>query len=310
MKTFTKRLLGLALVGLLLGACSQTATFEDADLMNEQAVAKAGFKLDPFGIGNENARTYAATDCEDFCIDPENPEYSVQTATVVEGARTVNYTVYNTLTGFNVNWSYSSTNSAARKVRITVSGAGFSSAKVYNSETVSSSGSGSHIFPFDASWAACGEVTVVAQITDNDGEVKATNTTTYNLIGECSVGCDDEFTAVTTCSEDSSMRSVTFTFTAGDDAIYKIQGGLTAFISDVIVDGASVINVTGNGNNIISWTGSLDECDVKIITVTWKSTNGDPEIIGDWSVEKDGVKILVLAPLECNDNGEGYAPII
>ncbi|TDQ17196.1 hypothetical protein DFQ04_1848 [Algoriphagus boseongensis] len=70
MKTFKTNLLGLALVGLILGGCSQTATFEDADLMNEQAAAeKGGFKLDPVGtVGNENALTLTGggnfdTDC-------------------------------------------------------------------------------------------------------------------------------------------------------------------------------------------------------------------------------------------------------
>ena len=57
MKTFKTNLLGLALVGLILGSCSQTGTFEDADLMNEQAVAeKGGFNLSPFGMNGENAQ--------------------------------------------------------------------------------------------------------------------------------------------------------------------------------------------------------------------------------------------------------------
>lgn len=58
MRTFKTNLLGLALAGLILGACSQTATYETADLMNEQAAAeKAGFKLNPFGTSGENVRT-------------------------------------------------------------------------------------------------------------------------------------------------------------------------------------------------------------------------------------------------------------
>lgn len=56
MKTFTTKLLGLALVGLTLGACSQMATYETADLMNEQTVKKeGGFTLTPFGTNGENA---------------------------------------------------------------------------------------------------------------------------------------------------------------------------------------------------------------------------------------------------------------
>jgi hypothetical protein len=58
MKNFKIKFLGLALVGLILGACSQMGTYENADLMNEQAEAnKAGFTMSPFGMGNENAKT-------------------------------------------------------------------------------------------------------------------------------------------------------------------------------------------------------------------------------------------------------------
>jgi len=59
MRIFTTKLLGLALTGLILSSCSQMATFDDADLANEQAVAeKAGFKLTPFGATNGvNLRT-------------------------------------------------------------------------------------------------------------------------------------------------------------------------------------------------------------------------------------------------------------
>ena len=69
MKTFKTNLLGLALAGLILGSCSQTGMYETADLMNEQAEAeRSGFRLDPFGMGNENALTLAGggnfdTDC-------------------------------------------------------------------------------------------------------------------------------------------------------------------------------------------------------------------------------------------------------
>ncbi|MDX5340592.1 MAG: hypothetical protein LPK25_16315 [Cyclobacteriaceae bacterium] len=218
MKTFKTNLLGLALAGLILGACSQTATFEDADLMNEQAVAKAGFKLDPFGIGNENARTYAATDCEDFCIDPENPEYSVQTSTISNNSgpqiRVFTYSVYNTLTGFQLDWSYASTNSAGRKLRITVSGAGFASPKTYTSSQLNGGPtSGSNTFAFDASWAACGVVTVVAEMLDGeDVLVSGPITTNYSLIGECVVGCDESFSYV-----DNEDGTYTFTYIPSED---------------------------------------------------------------------------------------------
>jgi hypothetical protein len=80
MKNFKTKFLGLALAGLILGACSQTGTYETADLMNEQATAanKAGFKLTPFGSGNENAAILAGGgDCETDCID-ENSGLQLQ----------------------------------------------------------------------------------------------------------------------------------------------------------------------------------------------------------------------------------------
>ncbi|WP_332912018.1 hypothetical protein [Algoriphagus boritolerans] len=58
------KFLGLALVGLILGACSQTGTYETADLMNEQAAAnKAGFNLTPFGMGGANASLSTCANC-------------------------------------------------------------------------------------------------------------------------------------------------------------------------------------------------------------------------------------------------------
>lgn len=94
MRTFKTNLLGLALAGLILGACSQTATYETADLMNEQASAKAGFNLSPFGMGGENL---AISDAP--CIDATSGAAFAQTFT---GNYNSNFSasikVYNTLT--------------------------------------------------------------------------------------------------------------------------------------------------------------------------------------------------------------------
>ncbi|PZV86154.1 hypothetical protein CLV31_10249 [Algoriphagus aquaeductus] len=93
MRTFKTNLLGLALAGLILGACSQTATYETADLMNEQASAKAGFNLSPFGMGGENL---AISDAP--CIDDNSGAAFAQTFT---GNYNSNFSasikVYNTL---------------------------------------------------------------------------------------------------------------------------------------------------------------------------------------------------------------------
>lgn len=63
MINYRVKFLGLALVGLILGACSQTGTYETADLMNEQAADKSGFKMTPFGIGNANASLSTCANC-------------------------------------------------------------------------------------------------------------------------------------------------------------------------------------------------------------------------------------------------------
>ena len=127
-----------------------------------------------------------------------------------------------------------------------------------------------------------------------------------SLLVEICDDCEDEFTAETTC--DGDMRSATFTFKAAEAGTYKIQGGLTAGSYDVQVIGAEVIRVTNLNNNIISKDINLESCGTHTITVTWKSTNSDESIIGDWSVEKDKVEILVLEALSCNSSGEGVAP--
>jgi len=301
MKTFKLNLLGLALAGLILGACSQTGTYENADLMNEQAAAnKAGFNLNPFGSG-ENARTYAADDCTNHCIDPLDPEYSYQQSTISNNSgpntRVFTYEVNNTLTGFDVAWSYAATNAAGRKLRITVSGAGFSSSQTHTSPQYNGSNAGgTHTFTFNSAWAACGVVTVVAEILEG-AAVLSTNTTTYNLIGECVVDCEDEFSAVLDCT-DPDAKTLTVTFTAENAGDYVIQGGLTA---GAVIGSSSATagfeqntlhrSWTGpNPARVTRWEGSLDECETVTVTITYSGGAG----VGSWSAKSivDGVEVV------------------
>jgi hypothetical protein len=276
MNTFKNRLLGLALVGLMLGGCSQMATFEEADLMNEQAVAnKAGFTMNPFGIGgNENA---AVSTSGNFTLTYE--------AVVCSGTES------------KAKFGGTGWGTSTRNVQIQKETSPGVWEQVFHKPQASNEVEGDlGVLPVGVHkfrWSVSGQ----------GGPNNVYFTITVN-----NCGCDSSFSALTTCNGPS--RTATFTFKAGEDASYKIQGGLTAFISDVAVDGASVLKIVGQGNNIISWTGNLKECDEHTITVTWNSTNGDPDIIGDWSVERNGVKILVLDPLECGENGVGYSPII
>lgn len=85
MKTFSINLMGLALIGLALSACSQMGTYETVDLVNEQATtATAGFNLSPFGSpGLKVAREYDTADCTLECIVAGSGEYFVKTDTKI-----------------------------------------------------------------------------------------------------------------------------------------------------------------------------------------------------------------------------------
>lgn len=289
MKNFKTKFLGLALAGLILGACSQTGTYETADLMNEQAVAnKAGFTMTPFSSGGG----------ENFKVSDTETVYTNETFNVAVTAYNDCENTYFTITRIEGNMT------------VRVKQPGVASTQT-NGPTILDGGTTvTTTVPHSEDWEDGDDVTISYYVSGLGGGSNnnfQSGIITYNLVDVCS-GCDDEFSAVTTCSEDGSMRTATFTFTAGDDATYKIQGGLTAKSHNVDVNGATVIKVTKNNNNIISWTGALEECDVHTITVSWHSTNSDDEITGDWTVEKDGVKILVIDELGCDDEGEGYAP--
>ncbi|WP_425636940.1 hypothetical protein ACPUEN_16200 [Algoriphagus yeomjeoni] len=270
MKTLTLKLLALVTSAMLLGACSQMATYENEDLLLEQEVAaKNGFKLIPYGTaGNEKARTYASTDCVDFCIDPENPEYSVKTAQISNNSgsqtRVFTYSVHNTLAGFELNWNYSATNNAARKLRIKVSGVsnkGFASEKTYTSLAVQTNGSGSNTFVFDASWAACDVVTIKAEILEDDIVIVGPETTTYSLIGECVIGCDDESFDYSS-SVEQGLVDVTFEYSYSEEAEVSIDFTFPQIINDIPTNGSytgadgKIYRVTGNGT-VFHWTGDV-----------------------------------------------------
>lgn len=248
--TFTSSFLGLAISGLLLASCSQMASYENEDLALEQARAdKGGFTLSPYGsiTGNLNAALYEEGVCETQCIDPANPVYFEKPATILNNSgsqtRVFTYSVYNTLSGFELDWEYAASNSAGRKLRITVSGAGFSAPQTYTSEMVQSNGSGSHPFIFDASWAACEVVTINAEIlNDNDEVVTPAETTTYGLIGECTAGCEESFTHD---KGNETEGTITFTYTPSEsakDALLTFTFAQSAVVSmeDFTPDGATM----------------------------------------------------------------------
>jgi len=289
--------LGLALLSaMLLFSCNQIEPFTVDDLNADANEMSSSFGLDPFGFGGmENARTYAATDCENFCIDPDDPEYSVQRSTIANNSgsssntqnRVFTYDVYNTLTGFKLDWNYDANNPAGRRLRIKVSGAGFDGAKTYTSNEVQSSGSGSHTFNFDATWAACGVVSIRAEILDGTDitDIKSTQNTTYSLIGAC-LGCDDELTVDLQCGE---TNTATFTFYAEEAGPIVIQGGLNANAtieaasSNVLERNETHPAVTSGATaSVTRWEGDVEACEEVTVTVSWTG----PANIGDWTAKR------------------------
>lgn len=96
-KTFTLSFLGLVISGLLLGACSQMASYENEDLQLEQAKVDkdGGFVLTPLGGGNENAML---ADCGDNCIT-ERVLMEANTTTQIGNSnnfKDINYQIWNT----------------------------------------------------------------------------------------------------------------------------------------------------------------------------------------------------------------------
>lgn len=258
----------------------------------------------------------------------------MQTATISNNSgpqtRVFTYTVYNTLTGFELAWNYAATNNAGRKLRITVSGAGFASPQTYTSNQLNGGpGNGSNSFAFDASWAACGVVTIVAVMLDGDNVlVSGPITSSYGLIGECS-DCDiegNEFAGVAqSCS--ATDRTAIYTFGSEEGVSYfKIQGGLNNFTgddADVYINGALVdFNSTstdgwatgtvggftvgqrtpgGSSNRNIRVEGGLGTCEDIEVKIVWNSSNSGGVITGEWSVkDANGVELAPeVAGLTC-----------
>jgi hypothetical protein len=112
--------------------------------------------------------------------------------------------------------------------------------------------------------------------------------------------CDAEFTGAASCENGS--RSAIFTFLAGEDDVYTIQGGLTAHISNVeVLEGATILRETGNGNVIISKTLEMNACDSHTIKITWDSDNDDSDVTGDWTVKNKAEETVgELSPLQCS----------
>jgi hypothetical protein len=126
-----------------------------------------------------------------------------------------------------------------------------------------------------------------------------------------SCGCDDELSADVSCTEDACNRSVTFTYTAGDDYdAIVVQGGLTHFTSICTATATGLVqnldhpSLDNSNANVTRWEATgVEECDELTVTITWTSTNDDPLITGKWTVKDgDGNTLAYLCPLDCAGN--------
>ncbi|TXE14221.1 hypothetical protein [Algoriphagus aquimarinus] len=111
MKIFTTKMLALVTSVLLLGACSQMATYENEDLLsNQEVAAKNGFNLTPYGTGgNENAALLSCAECI------EVPEVATSVVSKTAGPTTTNYgdlSVWNTETDLVVTYAFYGTDGA------------------------------------------------------------------------------------------------------------------------------------------------------------------------------------------------------
>ena len=266
MKKHLNRLLGLALAGLILGACSQTATFEDGDLMNEQASAeRAGFKLNPFNVGgNENAAILAGGgDCENDCIDENSGELFAATASSPlvfwggpnqnNNSKTLSVKVWNTLTTIEYRFTLTTDANSAGNLQYFDETA----QDWLNTGALTTGQAFTVSRPLPIGWKACDVVTEQWRQTGG-GAPAILGDVSYSLIGICN-DCDEESFSYETSNENldvvfsynySEEAEMTLTFTLPQAKIVLPTGA-----TYIGADSKSYL-VGGNGTNL-TWTGMV-----------------------------------------------------
>ncbi|MBN3581205.1 hypothetical protein JYB64_02330 [Algoriphagus aestuarii] len=304
MKIFTTKMLGLVISALLLGACSQMATYENEDLTNGLEKAdQAGFKLSPYGSkGFENASlAYYEGACTVECIDPEDPEtFFVLTGRknfMVSGQVFIDYSIYHDDTDIYYTFTIG-TNNASTPTIASLNG------EVVNNQT--------HIisYPLGEGWEGCDLVERTFTITRGGGGGGATLVeipTSYSLIPICT-GDEEE-----TCPEafsyerdENNPNIITFKYTPMttiENA--EIQMTVPQIEGYEALDGKVYSGFGENDENVLRWNGTL-ECGIET-TFVLKFTpisctaagpgNGKVNLISTFNVKGYGNK-LTGKPLE------------
>lgn len=214
-KTFISSFLGLVISGLLLASCSQMASYENDDLLLEQArTDKEGFKLSPLGNNSiGNARVYEGADCSSDCIVAGSGDYFIktdsQTGSAGPNSKEVTYRAYNTETDFVVEVDYvktSGNSNAKADITITIEGDDLLIEDVPFGSTVS------HSIALPEGWVACDELefSILQEALGNPISWDES----YSLFAVCSEECEEEFSY----SADEGSGTIQFSYTPSESA--------------------------------------------------------------------------------------------
>lgn len=254
MKIFTTKLLGLVISALLLGACSQMATYENEDLTNTLAKSdQSGFKLSPYGSEGFNRAMLA--DCSDGCISDRVLLNENKSVDIGRSGKTkdVNFQIWNTPEQMLIQLK---SNVATDKVLYTINSTEFT----YD-PAVDIPADTYFIIYFDLpeGYEACEYILESVRI-DGGGPQLEYIDINYGVYEYCS-DCDEEsFTYDATVGE--TEVDVLFSYSYSEEAEVSIDFTFPQINIDIPnqgtyvgADGKSYV-VTGNGT-VFHWTGSV-----------------------------------------------------
>ncbi|MBN7814785.1 hypothetical protein [Algoriphagus pacificus] len=269
MKIFTTKMLGLVISALLLGACSQMATYENEDLTNGLEKAdQPGFKLSPFGSkGFENA---VLSDCNDCITEPQIATGIISKTT---GQGTTNYgeySVYNTPDKIVLTFNMFGT-VGADFMSVEINGSIYTWSKdlakdpAFTNVTTAVNGK---ILSFEIEQmldvkTACTEYEIEVSYEGGPGG-SLSSSSSYAIYEYCSEECDEESFSYVATVAGTDMVNVIFTYDAAEaleDAVVKFT---FPQIQDASVDGiytgpdGKKYSVNNNGNNtVFTWVGDI-----------------------------------------------------